>query len=88
MQDSLKKRLKHLESKLPAPEDRQEQANRAFLGSLTIEELTALCDIAERKERGIEPTAEERVWADALIEKYTLGKHDKYFAEIESHERP
>ena len=70
--DSLTKRLRLLESKLPTAEDRQEQESRALLGKLTIEELNTLHDIVERKEvHGIEPTTEERAYCDALILKYS-----------------
>jgi hypothetical protein len=67
--DSLTKRLRLLESKIPDEEDHR---SREFLGKLTIEELNTLHDIVERKEvHGIEPTTEERAYCDALILKYS-----------------
>lgn len=66
---SLIKRVRLLEAKTPDEEDRR---SREFLGKLTIEELHTLHDIVERKEfQGIEPTAEERAYCDALILKYS-----------------
>jgi len=71
MKDSLTKRVRSLESKLPTAEDRQAQETRAFLGKLTIEELHTLHDIVERKQvQGIEPTPEEIAFCDALVVKY------------------
>jgi len=84
----LNKRLKAIEAKLPAPEDLQATATQAFLSSLAYEELCALHGIAERKEAGIEPTLKEQAYCNDVVRRHTLGKHDKYFAEIESHERP
>ena len=66
--DSLTKRVRLLESKVPYEKDRK---SREFLGMLTIEELNTLHDIVERKENGIEPTTEERAYSDALILKYS-----------------
>ena len=67
--DSLTKRLRLLESKIPDEEDHR---SREFLGKLGIEELHTLHDIVERKEvHGIEPTTEERAYCDALILKYS-----------------
>ena len=68
--DSLSKRVKAMESKLPTAEDRQAQETRTLLGKLTIEELHTLHDIVERREKGIEPTAEERAYCDDLMRKY------------------
>ena len=65
--DSLSKRLRLLESKILDEEDRR---SREFLGKLSIEELNVLHDIVERKENGIEPTAEERAYCDDLMRKY------------------
>ena len=70
--DSLTKRLRLLESKLPTVEDRQEQESRTLLGKLTIEELNTLHDIVYRREvEGIEPTVEEQAYCNALILKYS-----------------
>lgn len=86
MKDSLTKRVRSLESKLPTAEDVQAQETRTLLGKLTIEELNTLHDIVERKENGIEPTAEEQAYADALRLKYDpalnarIERYRKHFA--------
>jgi hypothetical protein len=70
--DSLTKRLRLLESKLPTVEDRQEQESRTLLGKLTLEELHTLHDIVYRQQvEGIEPTVEEQSYCNALILKYS-----------------
>jgi len=87
--DSLTKRLKAIEAKLPTAEDMHLQEQRAFLGKLNLEELNTLEGIAERYQtHGIEPTVEEKAYLARVVEKYTVGKHDKYFAEIEHDYRP
>jgi hypothetical protein len=87
--DSLTKRVRLLESKLPSPKDLQAQEERAFLGSLSCEELRTLEGIAERYQtHGIEPTPEECAFLNNLKERHMLSKHDKYFAEIEHETRP
>ena len=56
--DSLAKRVRLLESKIPDEEDHR---SRELLGKLTIEELNTLHDIVYRREvEGIEPTVEEQ----------------------------
>ena len=66
--DSLTKRLRLLESKIPDEEDHR---SREFLGKLTLEELHTLHDIVYRQQvEGIEPTVEERSYCDDLVSKY------------------
>jgi len=67
--DSLAKRVRLLESKIPDEEDHR---SREFLGKLTIEELHTLHDIVYRQQaEGIEPTVEEQAYCNALILKYS-----------------
>jgi hypothetical protein len=67
--DSLTKRLRLLESKIPDEEDHR---SRELLGQLTIEELNTLHDIVYRQQvDGIEPTVEEQGYCNALILKYS-----------------
>lgn len=70
--DSLTKRLKAIEAKLPTAEDMHLQEQRAFLGKLNLEELHTLHDIVYRQQvKGIEPTVEEQAYCNALILKYS-----------------
>jgi hypothetical protein len=67
--DSLTKRLRLLESKIPDEEDHR---SRELLGKLTLEELHTLHDIVYRQQvEGIEPTVEEQSYCNALILKYS-----------------
>ena len=66
--DSLSKRVRLLESKIPDEEDHR---SREFLGKLTLEELHTLHDIVYRQQvEGIEPTVEERAYCADLVRKY------------------
>lgn len=71
MRSDLTRRVKALESRLQVDQANDEaEAMRLFLGKLTDEELERLTGIVQRKEAGIDPTAEEQAFIDNLEARY------------------
>ena len=71
MRSDISSRLKKLERSHHADQVIDEATQmRLFLGKLTDEELERLTGIVQRKEAGIDPTAEEQAFIDNLEARY------------------